>query len=339
MSRVAADDGDAVEVEPAAVERRRRALTEADGRGSPTGDAGVDEADDRPRSSTESRSSGRDASPLPGDWYVVHSYAGYENRVKTNLETRIASAEHGGLHLPGRGADRRTTPRSRTASARRASAKFPGYVLVRMDLTDESWRVVTQHPGRHRLRRPRPPPDPALDLDEVVKILAPTAGRGRSGAASRRRGHRSTSRSASRSPSSTARSRRCPPPSPRSTPTPRSSRCWCRSSAGRLRSSSTFNQVRRSDPSADHSPNRGIEHMPPKKKLAGLIKLQIQAGPPTRRRRSVPRSASTASTSWSSARRTTRRPSRSAARSSRSRSPSTRTARSTSSPRPRRPRG
>ena len=71
-------------------------------------------------------------------------------------------AQHGGLHLPGRGPDARTSSRSRTASARTVRRnKFPGYVLVRMDLTDESWSARAQHPRRHRLRRPRPPAVPA----------------------------------------------------------------------------------------------------------------------------------------------------------------------------------
>ena len=98
------------------------------------------------------------AAPQPGDWYVVHSYAGYENRVKANLETRITSPSTWRTTSTRSRSPRRRSPRSRTASASWSSATvLPGYVLVRMDLTDESWARRPPHPGRHRLRRPHPP--------------------------------------------------------------------------------------------------------------------------------------------------------------------------------------
>ena len=157
---------------------------------------------------------------------------------------------------------------------------LPGYVLVRMELTDESWSAVRNTPGVTgfvgHTHRPSP-----LTIDEVDAVP-----RARGGEAARRssRPRPSTSRSASRSPSSTGRSRRCRPRSTRSTPTPRSSRCWCRSSAGRPRSSCPSARSRRSD-ARTRLPRR-IRHrkersMPPKKKLAALIKLQIQAGAAT----------------------------------------------------------
>src|SRR5690606_55574 len=89
------------------------------------------------------------ASPydLPGDWYVIHSYSGYENKVKANLETRIRS-----MHMEDRifevqipmedvveikGGKKVTVPKK----------VFPGYSLVRMNLDDDSWYAVRNTPG------------------------------------------------------------------------------------------------------------------------------------------------------------------------------------------------
>ena len=84
---------------------------------------------------------------LPGEWYVVHSYAGYENRVKANLESRIQSLNmedfifqievpvHQVMEIKG-------------GKRQQVSEKvLPGYILVRMELTDESWAVVRNTPG------------------------------------------------------------------------------------------------------------------------------------------------------------------------------------------------
>ena len=84
---------------------------------------------------------------LPGDWYVIHSYSGYENKVKANLETRIHS-----MHMEDRifevvipmedvveikGGRKVTVPRK----------VFPGYILVRISLDDDSWYAVRNTPG------------------------------------------------------------------------------------------------------------------------------------------------------------------------------------------------
>jgi transcription termination/antitermination protein NusG len=91
----------------------------------------------------------RPASPydLPGDWYVIHSYSGYENKVKLNLETRIKSMhmeEHiFEVHIPMedvveiKNGQKVTVPRK----------VFPGYILVRMRLDDDSWYTVRNTPG------------------------------------------------------------------------------------------------------------------------------------------------------------------------------------------------
>jgi transcriptional antiterminator NusG len=107
-----------------------------------------------------------------GEWYVVHSYAGYENRVKANLENRIASLNMEDyifqVEVPQE--DVIEIKNGQRKNVRRN--KFPGYVLVRMDLTDESWSAVRHTPGVTGFVGHTHEPSP-LTLDEVVKILAP----------------------------------------------------------------------------------------------------------------------------------------------------------------------
>ena len=108
----------------------------------------------------------------PGDWYVIHSYAGYENKVKGNLESRVVSLNVEDyifqVEVPMeevteiKGGVRKLVRRN----------KFPGYVLVRMELTDESWGVVRHTPGVTGFVGHGHQPAP-LTLDEVVAILAP----------------------------------------------------------------------------------------------------------------------------------------------------------------------
>jgi len=107
-----------------------------------------------------------------GDWYVVHSYAGYENRVRANLENRIASLnmEEFIFQVEVPQEDVIEIKNGQRKNVRRN--KFPGYVLVRMDLTDESWSAVRHTPGVTGFVGHTHEPSP-LTLDEVVKILAP----------------------------------------------------------------------------------------------------------------------------------------------------------------------
>jgi transcriptional antiterminator NusG len=107
-----------------------------------------------------------------GDWYVVHSYAGYENKVKTNLESRISSLNMEdyiyAIEVPVeevteiKGGKRQLVVRK----------KLPGYLFVRMDLTDESWSVVRNTPGVTGFVGQTSRPSP-LSIDEVVKMIAP----------------------------------------------------------------------------------------------------------------------------------------------------------------------
>jgi transcription termination/antitermination protein NusG len=108
----------------------------------------------------------------PGEWYVVHSYAGYENRVKNNLENRRQSLNMEEyifqVEVP-------TEEVTEIKNGQRKLVKrnvFPGYVLVRMDLTDESWSAVRNTPGVTGFVGHTHSPSP-LSLDEVEKILAP----------------------------------------------------------------------------------------------------------------------------------------------------------------------
>ena len=115
---------------------------------SETAEANVDvvEADDQIEEVVEAP---KPVSPydLPGDWYVIHSYSGYENKVKANLETRIQSMHMEDrifeVHIPMedvvefKGGKKVTVPKK----------VFPGYLLVRMSLDDDSWYAVRNTPG------------------------------------------------------------------------------------------------------------------------------------------------------------------------------------------------
>src|SRR5689334_13506957 len=109
---------------------------------------------------------------LPGDWYVVHSYAGYENRVKTNLETRIQSLAMEDyifqVEVPMEEVNEIKNGQKKLV----CRVRMPGYVLVRMDLTDESWGAVRHTPGVTGFVGNAHQPVP-LSLDEVFTMLAP----------------------------------------------------------------------------------------------------------------------------------------------------------------------
>ena len=107
-----------------------------------------------------------------GDWYVIHSYAGYENRVKANLENRIISLDMEDfifeIQVPME--DVIEVKNAQRKQVRRV--RIPGYVLVRMDLTDESWGVVRHTPGVTGFVGNAYDPIP-LTIDEVFSMLAP----------------------------------------------------------------------------------------------------------------------------------------------------------------------
>jgi len=107
-----------------------------------------------------------------GDWYVIHSYAGYENRVKANLETRIQTLDMEEYIFEIQ------VPMEEVVEIKNAQRKvinrvrIPGYVLVRMDLTDASWGAVRHTPGVTGFVGNAHNPVP-LRLDEVFSMLAP----------------------------------------------------------------------------------------------------------------------------------------------------------------------
>lgn len=109
----------------------------------------------------------------PGDWYVIHSYAGYENKVKQNLESRITSLNMEDYIFQVEVPIEEVTEIKSGVRKQVKRNKFPGYVLVRMDLTDESWGVVRHTPGVTGFVGHGHQPAP-LTVDEVVSILAPT---------------------------------------------------------------------------------------------------------------------------------------------------------------------
>ena len=109
---------------------------------------------------------------LPGEWYVVHSYAGYENRVRANLESRTQSLNMEEyifqIEVP-------THEVIEVKGGKRQQVQekvLPGYILVRMDLTDESWAAVRNTPGVTGFVGLSSRPSP-LSLDEVMSLLAP----------------------------------------------------------------------------------------------------------------------------------------------------------------------
>jgi len=108
-----------------------------------------------------------------GEWFVIHSYAGYENRVKSNLETRITSLNMEDYIFQVEVPMEEVTEIKQGQRKLVRRTKFPGYVLVRMDLTDESWGAVRHTPGVTGFVGHGHQPSP-LSLDEVVAILAPT---------------------------------------------------------------------------------------------------------------------------------------------------------------------
>jgi transcriptional antiterminator NusG len=138
----------------------------------PAPEAASDEPTEEPVSDDPADEMRRALAHLPGDWYVVHSYAGYENKVKTNLESRISSLNMEDyifqIEVP-------TEEVMEVKGGKRQSVvrkKLPGYLFVRMDLTDESWSAVRNTPGVTGFVGQTSRPTP-LTVDEVVKQLAP----------------------------------------------------------------------------------------------------------------------------------------------------------------------
>ncbi|MFC7792351.1 transcription termination/antitermination protein NusG [Streptomyces cinereoruber] len=111
---------------------------------------------------------------LPGEWYVIHTYAGYEKRVKANLEQRAVSLNVEDFIYQAEVPEEEIVQIKGGERKNVKQNKLPGYVLVRMDLTNESWGVVRNTPGVTGFVGNAYDPYP-LTLDEIVKMLAPEA--------------------------------------------------------------------------------------------------------------------------------------------------------------------
>ncbi len=111
----------------------------------------------------------------PGEWYVIHSYAGYENKVKANIESRSKSLDMEDYIFQVEVPTEEVVEIKQGQRKNVKRNKFPGYVLVRMDLTDKSvdaWGTVRHTPGVTGFVGQAHDPIP-LTLEEVVRILAP----------------------------------------------------------------------------------------------------------------------------------------------------------------------
>jgi transcriptional antiterminator NusG len=159
------DAADDVEAEVAADDEADEDLTE---------DAAADEDEDEAAAAEDPLEAFRnELYAKPGDWFVVHTYSGMENRVRANLENRISS-----LHMEDY-IHEIVVPTEEVAEIKNGQRKMvkrtvlPGYVLVRMDLTDESWAAVRHTPSVTGFVGHSHQPVP-LSMAEVENMLAPT---------------------------------------------------------------------------------------------------------------------------------------------------------------------
>ena len=136
------------------------------------GEAGEADADAKPEDDDPVALFKAELRLQPGDWYVVHSYAGYENRVKANLESRTQSLNMEDYIYQIEVPVHEVTEIKQGKRQQVSEKVLPGYILVRMDLTDESWAAVRNTPGVTGFVGLSSRPSP-LSLDEVASLLAP----------------------------------------------------------------------------------------------------------------------------------------------------------------------
>jgi transcriptional antiterminator NusG len=160
-----------------------------------TADETTDETTDEADGAVDEAGAEEEADPVaemrdalrraPGEWYVVHSYAGYENKVKTNLETRIQTLDMEDYIFQVEVPTEEVTEIKNGQRKQVQRKVLPGYILVRMDLNDASWSAVRNTPGVTGFVGATSKPSP-LTIDEVLKFLLPqveeakpaTAGKG-----------------------------------------------------------------------------------------------------------------------------------------------------------------
>ncbi|MEU2572688.1 transcription termination/antitermination protein NusG [Streptomyces anulatus] len=165
---VESDEDAAEAVESAEDEAAEEEAAEAD-------DETADEEEAEPAAPVDPVAALRDElRTLPGEWYVIHTYAGYEKRVKANLEQRAVSLNVEEFIYQAEVPEEEIVQIKNGERKNVRQNKLPGYVLVRMDLTNESWGVVRNTPGVTGFVGNAYDPYP-LTLDEIVKMLAPEA--------------------------------------------------------------------------------------------------------------------------------------------------------------------
>ena len=181
-----ATDSEAVADEDAEVDSESEADAESDASAS---DAPAEETPEEDEEDVDPAVAlKKDLRSKPGNWYVIHSYAGYENKVKANLETRVQNLDVGDYIFQVEVPTEEVTE-IKNGQRKQVNRKvLPGYILVRMDLTDESWIAVRNTPGVTGFVGATSRPSP-LTLDDVVKFLLPQgqpkkAAKSTSGAAS-----------------------------------------------------------------------------------------------------------------------------------------------------------
>jgi transcription termination/antitermination protein NusG len=145
---------------------------DAEAGGAEAGGAGPEEAESEEAESDPVEAYAAELRQLPGDWYVVHSYAGYENRVKGNLESRTQSLNMEDYIFQIEVPVHQVTEIKGGKRQQVQEKVLPGYILVRMDLTDESWAAVRNTPGVTGFVGLSSRPSP-LSLTEVATLLAP----------------------------------------------------------------------------------------------------------------------------------------------------------------------
>ena len=167
------DAVDAAEsLEPGAAGEAEAAVTEGDAAPAATDASATEQpmGEEEPDPAEAFRQALRTA---PGEWYVVHTYAGYENKAKANLETRVQSLNMEDFIY------QIEVPQEEVAeikNGKRQTVKrnvFPGYLLVRMEMTDESWSAVRYTPAVTGFVGPSSSKPSPLTLDEVFRFLAP----------------------------------------------------------------------------------------------------------------------------------------------------------------------
>ncbi|MBO0809331.1 MAG: transcription termination/antitermination protein NusG [Actinobacteria bacterium] len=170
-AEAAAEEAGAAEADGAEAEPAEAGAAEADGAEAEPAEAGAAEpgAAEQPDPVAEFR---RELRMQPGEWYVVHSYAGYENRVKGNLESRTQSLNMEDFIYQVEVPVHQVTEVKGGKRQQVSEKVLPGYILVRMELTDESWAVVRNTPGVTGFVGLSSKPSP-LSLDEVAALLAP----------------------------------------------------------------------------------------------------------------------------------------------------------------------